>query len=371
MGLALDYASDSDEDSPRSPPQHSAAAPAPPPIPTAESSSFLNLPPPRNKKRPLKIGFDHPLLSAPRLSTTQPENEDDDQPRRSAKKQRKTDEDDAQPPSQPQAMSKEKGKGKSALLDMLPPPKRALPVPRPATASKLSGSASVGTLQPRTVKPQPTEPPAQADETEPSAEIELDPFGLAATPSTSIPSARASSSAAAPPIPTTISSAPAITEYTPPAPTAQDPYPGYYPLPSGAWAAYEPQYYASFFPTSQSSSSASHAAAAESARLVEAGAMGRQWSGVQDEEAGAVHVDVRKGMEEARKEQDDLKRITAPTLYAEENTYKSVGKTLGKAGQRHQLSALLKDAHANRQALEERIAQNKRTKKESGGRYGF
>ncbi|KAJ9115035.1 hypothetical protein QFC22_005363 [Naganishia vaughanmartiniae] len=366
MGLALDYGSDSDEES--NPPQPQPATPATPaPIPTAESTSFLNLPPPKNKKRPLKIGFDHPLLSAPRLSTTQTENEQDEEPRRSAKKQRTT-EDDAQPPSQP-SVSKEKGKGKSALLDMLPPPKRALPV-RPSTSKSTSASPGTqNTLLPRTVKPPPTEPtttPAQAEEAEP-AEIEFDPFGLATASPTSLPSVKQTTSA--PPIPATISSAPAITEYTPPIPTAQDPYPGYYPLPSGSWAAYDPQYYASFFPSSSASSG--NNAAAEAARLVEAGAMGRGWSGVQDEEGGAVHVDVRKGLEEARKEQDDLKRITAPTLYAEENTYKSVGKTLGKAGQRHQLSALLKDAHANRQALEERIAQNKRTKKESGGRYGF
>lgn len=43
---------------------------------------------------------------------------------------------------------------------------------------------------------------------------------------------------------------------------------------------------------------------------------------------------------------------------------------MGRAGQRHQLSALLKDAQANRVALEERFARDKRTKKESGGKYG-
>lgn len=43
---------------------------------------------------------------------------------------------------------------------------------------------------------------------------------------------------------------------------------------------------------------------------------------------------------------------------------------MGRAGQRHQLSTLLKDAQANRVALEERFARDKRTKKESGGKYG-
>ncbi len=48
----------------------------------------------------------------------------------------------------------------------------------------------------------------------------------------------------------------------------------------------------------------------------------------------------------------------------------AVGKTTGKAGQRHQLSSLLKDAHANRSVLEERIAAAKRNKRDSGAKYG-
>jgi proline-rich protein PRCC len=44
-----------------------------------------------------------------------------------------------------------------------------------------------------------------------------------------------------------ISSAPKIDEYTPPEPTPDDPYPGYYQLPSGTWAAYDSAYYRRFY----------------------------------------------------------------------------------------------------------------------------
>jgi proline-rich protein PRCC len=47
--------------------------------------------------------------------------------------------------------------------------------------------------------------------------------------------------------PSTFSSAPKVEEFTPPEPTPTDPYPGYYLLPSGSWAAYDPTYYRSFY----------------------------------------------------------------------------------------------------------------------------
>lgn len=42
------------------------------------------------------------------------------------------------------------------------------------------------------------------------------------------------------------SSAPAIPTFEPPEPTPTDAYPGYYQLPSGGWAAYDPAYYNKF-----------------------------------------------------------------------------------------------------------------------------
>jgi proline-rich protein PRCC len=52
-----------------------------------------------------------------------------------------------------------------------------------------------------------------------------------------------------PPIPSapSISSAPTVEDFQPPLPTPQDPYPGYYQLPSGSWAAYDPKYYKAFW----------------------------------------------------------------------------------------------------------------------------
>jgi len=45
-------------------------------------------------------------------------------------------------------------------------------------------------------------------------------------------------------------------------------------------------------------------------------------------------------------------------------------KTSGVARSRHQLSTLLKEAYENREALEEKIAQGKRNRKEAGNKYG-
>lgn len=38
-----------------------------------------------------------------------------------------------------------------------------------------------------------------------------------------------------------------MAEFEPPPPTPMDPYPGYYKLPSGQWAAYDPVYYRKFW----------------------------------------------------------------------------------------------------------------------------
>ena len=44
-----------------------------------------------------------------------------------------------------------------------------------------------------------------------------------------------------------VSSAPKVENFVPPEPTPQDPYPGYYMTPTGAWAAYDPEYYKKFY----------------------------------------------------------------------------------------------------------------------------
>lgn len=42
----------------------------------------------------------------------------------------------------------------------------------------------------------------------------------------------------------------------------------------------------------------------------------------------------------------------------------------GMARSRHQLSTLLNEAYTNREALEERIAEGRRNRKEAGNKYG-
>lgn len=45
-------------------------------------------------------------------------------------------------------------------------------------------------------------------------------------------------------------------------------------------------------------------------------------------------------------------------------------KLSGIARSRHQLSTLLRDAYENREALEEKIAEGRRNRKEAGNKYG-
>ena len=130
------------------------------------------------------------------------------------------------------------------------------------------------------------------------------------------------------------------------------------------------------------------------ADLIAAGAMGHAWKDVQNHEiAGLASWDVREGLAEARKTEEERAKLTAPPAYNEPTNYKvsrrkmlrldtsshplrvpslqPAGRTNGLAGKRHQLSALLQDAQSNRQALEDRIAENKRTKRAAGSKYGF
>jgi hypothetical protein len=130
------------------------------------------------------------------------------------------------------------------------------------------------------------------------------------------------------------------------------------------------------------------------ADLIAAGAMGHAWKDVQSHEiSGLASWDVREGLVEARKTEEERAKLTAPPTFNEPTNYKvsrrlvlrldipshpltfpaiqPAGRTNGLAGKRHQLTALLQDAQSNRQALEDRIAENKRTKRAAGSKYGF
>ena len=89
-----------------------------------------------------------------------------------------------------------------------------------------------------------------------------------------------------------LSAAPKVDDFTPPEPTPTDPYPGYYLLPSGSWAAYEPAYYKSFYKKWQDEYNA-HVRALEKGKV----------KGFEDLEASeAQEVDAAKEMEKAKKE---------------------------------------------------------------------
>ena len=151
----------------------------------------------------------------------------------------------------------------------------------------------------------------------------------------------------------------------PPAPTASDPYPGYYQLPGGQWAAYDPEYYASFFSTDE------HGAdSAGKKKKGEDGRVGHHWDELDDGRGEVVDVDVSAGIREAREQEERKAKMAKPKLPGDEYQYKAIGQTKGLAAERHQLTSLLNTAFTQREALEERIAQNKKNMRLAGTKYG-
>lgn len=110
-----------------------------------------------------------------------------------------------------------------------------------------------------------------------------------------------------------ISSAPAVADFVPPEPTPNDPYPGYYQLPSGDWAAHDPEYYHSFFPTAES---------AEEAEERGDGRVGRHWEEFNSKGADFIDIDVGKGLQEARAEKERREKMVKPKLPSDEVEYK-------------------------------------------------
>jgi len=162
------------------------------------------------------------------------------------------------------------------------------------------------------------------------------------------------------------SSAPTLPTFEPPEPTPTDPYPGYYQLPSGTWAAYNAEYYAKFTKKWQKEYDAH-------VRALEKG-VAKGFEGVED--STLSEVDAMKEMERAKieiQEREERKAITigAGAGPAAPRMTMTASKQSGIARSRHQLSTLLKEAYENREAMEERIAQGKRNRKEAGNKYGF
>lgn len=161
-----------------------------------------------------------------------------------------------------------------------------------------------------------------------------------------------------------ISTAPTVEEFRPPSPTVTDPYPGYYMLPSGQWAMYDPAYYKAFSDKWTKEYEAQ-------IRAYERG-MDKGFEGAESE--GTIEVNAEDQYDAARKEREERMALTSRAAREGEmkvpNMTINPPKTSGLARSRHQLSTLLTEAYTNREALEEKIAMAKRNRKESGNKYG-
>jgi len=87
-------------------------------------------------------------------------------------------------------------------------------------------------------------------------------------------------------------------------------------------------------------------------------------------------VDAAAEMEKAKREVQEREARKAVTQGAGSgpsapNIKLTASKSSRIANSRHQLATMLHQAYANREVLEEQIAQGKRNRKEAGNKYGF
>ncbi|KAJ6547593.1 mitotic checkpoint regulator, MAD2B-interacting-domain-containing protein [Mycena capillaripes] len=383
MNLGLgDYGSDSEhgEDSDNDAPVVSLPAKVSKPV----LSTKMALPPPKQKRGPKKV-----TIGLPTLNPVDDDADDLRDERPAAKKPRL-----------------EAGAGKSSLVSMLPAPKQKNPV-LPAPERVLGGGNGPGLVfnAPRpsgkTAMSAAAESEEQSQDGEPSTSSStsfsfrppslakgrsnisleegatnapartipkvsavpaVDFFSLGKTTPASSHSVASASSSSLP----TLSSAPVIPKFETPEPTPTDPYPGYYTLPSGAWAAYDPEYYAKFTKKWQAEYNA-HVRALEKGQV-------KGFEGLDN--AAVEEVDAMKEMEKAKeeiRERESRKAVTrgADGAPSAPNIKLTASKQSGIARSRHQLATMLHEAYANREALEEKIAEARRNRKEAGNKYGF
>jgi hypothetical protein len=161
-----------------------------------------------------------------------------------------------------------------------------------------------------------------------------------------------------------ISSAPKIEEFAPPEPTPQDEYPGYYRLPSGTWAAYEPEYYQKYRQKWQADYD-------EYVRDLEKGKIKGFEDLVEEDATGVNAMDEMAKAQEEIQVKEERKALTQSKDDAAAPRMNIKGAALsGRAKSRGQLATLLTEAYQNRDAYEERIAQGRRNRKEAGNKYG-
>lgn len=373
------YGSGSDSESEDTTPTTAASKSQSQSLPTqlsksASSSLSSSLPPPKGKK---KVGITLPSL-----------------------KSLKDDDDVAPPPAKKARL--ETGAGVSSLLSMLPAPKQK-GLPKPAAPARVLGGgasnqpiiaappppndANVGDddiptkpnslpfLLPPSLKkgranvsleddydrPRkvPAKPAAKPTVDAAPAAPAVDFFGLGATSSKSGPSLPSASSSSV-----KITSAPSVPTFEIPEPTPEDEYPGYYKLPSGQWAQHDVAYYNQFAAKWQKEYNA-HIRALEKGKE-------KGFERMQDEDM--AEVDAASEMERAKREIHDLEERRTLTMGGDGKAVPKVkltaSKSSGIARSRHQLATMLHEAYNNREALEEKIAQGRRNRKEAGSKYG-
>ncbi|KAI0302173.1 mitotic checkpoint regulator, MAD2B-interacting-domain-containing protein [Russula brevipes] len=387
------YGSDNSDNSgdeytprPRSSPKQKNSISLSLPAPSHSSgsgSSSLNLPAPKVKKAPKKIAIDLPALP-----------KDDSVDR---------DSDEVRPAKKPRTDAG--GAGSSALFSRLPAPKLAAPVK--AAPERILGSGKGPGLvfnNPPSHRTQDTSrTPSNVDsqttsevtEEEQSVSLPFTPLSVskgkanisleevsskgkikaldssppAATDLFSLNSAKTPSGSIATPMRIassfSISSAPQIDDYTPPEPKPDDPYPGYYQLPSGTWVAHDPTYYQQFYDKWKTDYDR------------EVRALEKKVKGFEDADADDTQeINALREMEKAKKEiqeREEKKALTQGTGGEPAAPKMNIkGSKVSKgARKRGQLASLLVEAYQNREALEEKIAEGRRNRKEAGNKYGF
>jgi len=149
-----------------------------------------------------------------------------------------------------------------------------------------------------------------------------------------------------------------------------DPYPGYYQRLSGEWAAYDPEYYKTFWEQWQGDVYGDNDSAGGKGKRKK-----REWEGKEDQMVSAdASEEAKKGQIAEREAKKNLTG-SAPALAVVHGDAKPrmniQAKSHGRARQRGQLSSLLVEAYENRAAIEEKLADARRNKKEAGNKYGF
>ena len=220
-------------------------------------------------------------------------------------KEPSVDEEDEEGAERP--LKKRKTGGGSSLLSMLPTPKQRDALP---AAQRVLGGGSKGPMLNLPSIPSTSSAPVLPS-FEPPEPTPADPYPGYPTPkqrdALPAPQRVLEGGSKGPmlnlPI---VSSAPVLPSFEPPEPTPTDPYPGYYQLPSGAWAAYDTEYYGKFMKKWQDDYNAH-------LRALEKGAV----KGFEGLEVAAVgEVDALKEMERAKKEIQEREEKKAITMGA-------------------------------------------------------